>query len=106
MSTKVKSPENLPNKPGVYIMKDKDEKIIYIGKAKNLIKRVQSYFRKNLDRPKTKILMDHFNSLEYIVTNSEKEALILEANLIKKHKPTYNIRLKDDKRYPYVKITN
>lgn len=106
MSTKVKSPENLPNKPGVYIMKDKDENIIYIGKAKNLIKRVQSYFRKNLDRPKTKILMDHFNSLEYIVTNSEKEALILEANLIKKHKPTYNIRLKDDKRYPYVKITN
>lgn len=106
MSTKVKSPENLPNKPGVYIMKDKDEKIIYIGKAKNLIKRVQSYFRKNLDRPKTKILMDHFNSLEYIVTNSEKEALILEANLIKKHQPTYNIRLKDDKRYPYVKITN
>lgn len=106
MSTKVKSPENLPNKPGVYIMKDNDEKIIYIGKAKNLIKRVQSYFRKNLDRPKTKILMDHFNSLEYIVTNSEKEALILEANLIKKHKPTYNIRLKDDKRYPYVKITN
>ncbi|MDO5849385.1 MAG: excinuclease ABC subunit UvrC [Methanobrevibacter sp.] len=106
MSTKVKSPENLPNKPGVYIMRDKDENIIYIGKAKNLIKRVQSYFRKNLDRPKTKILMDHFNSLEYIVTNSEKEALILEANLIKKHKPTYNIRLKDDKRYPYVKITN
>lgn len=106
MSTKVKSPENLPNKPGVYIMKDKDENIIYIGKAKNLIKRVQSYFRKNLDRPKTKILMDHFNSLEYIITNSEKEALILEANLIKKHKPTYNIRLKDDKRYPYVKITN
>lgn len=106
MSTKVKSPENLPNKPGVYIMRDKDENIIYIGKAKNLVKRVQSYFRKNLDRPKTKILMDHFNSLEYIITNSEKEALILEANLIKKHKPTYNIRLKDDKRYPYVKITD
>ena len=106
MSTKVKSPENIPNKPGVYIMRDKDENIIYIGKAKNLVKRVQSYFRKNLDRPKTQILMSHFNSLDYIVTNSEKEALILEANLIKKHKPTYNIRLKDDKRYPYVKITN
>lgn len=106
MSTKVKSPENLPNKPGVYIMRDKNENIIYIGKAKNLVKRVQSYFRKTLDRPKTQILMSHFNSLEYIVTNSEKEALILEANLIKKHKPTYNIRLKDDKRYPYVKITN
>ncbi len=106
MSTKVKSPENLPNKPGVYIMRDKNEDIIYIGKAKNLIKRVQSYFRKNLDRPKTKILMSHFNTLEYIITNSEKEALILEANLIKKHKPMYNIRLKDDKRYPYVKITD
>ena len=87
-------------------MRDENEEIIYIGKAKNLIKRVKSYFRPNLDRPKTKILMDHFNSLEYIITNSEKEALILEANLIKKHKPTYNIRLKDDKRYPYVKITN
>ncbi len=106
MSTKVKSPDNLPSKPGVYIMRDENEEIIYIGKAKNLIKRVKSYFRPNLDRPKTKILMDHFNSLEYIITNSEKEALILEANLIKKHKPTYNIRLKDDKRYPYVKITN
>ncbi len=106
MSTKVTSPDNLPSKPGVYIMRDKNEEIIYIGKAKNLINRVKSYFRPNLDRPKTKILMDHFNSLEYIITNSEKEALILEANLIKKHKPTYNIRLKDDKRYPYVKITD
>lgn len=106
MSTKVTSPDNLPNKPGVYIMRDDNEEIIYIGKAKNLIKRVKSYFRERLDRPKTRILMDHFNSLEYIVTNSEKEALILEANLIKKHKPKYNIQLKDDKRYPYVKITN
>ena len=106
MSTKVKSPENLPNKPGVYIMRNKQDEIIYIGKAKNLIKRVKSYFRPVLDRPKTQILMSHFDSLEYIVTNSEKEALILEANLIKKHKPRYNIQLKDDKRYPYVKITS
>lgn len=106
MSTKVKSPDNLPNKPGVYIMRDNTDTIIYIGKAKNLIKRVKSYFREKLDRPKTQILMSHFDSLEYIVTNSEKEALILEANLIKKHRPRYNVQLKDDKRYPYVKITD
>ena len=106
MSTKVKSPDNLPNKPGVYIMRDSNDTIIYIGKAKNLIKRVKSYFREKLDRPKTQILMSHFDSLEYIITNSEKEALFLEANLIKKHRPRYNIQLKDDKRYPYVKITD
>ena len=106
MSTKVKSPDNLPNKPGVYIMRDSSDTIIYIGKAKNLIKRVKSYFREKLDRPKTQILMSHFDSLEYIVTNSEKEALILEATLIKKHRPRYNFQLKDDKRYPYVKITD
>ena len=106
MSTKVKSPDNLPDKPGVYIMRDETDTIIYIGKAKSLIKRVKSYFREKLDRPKTQILMSHFNSLEYIVTNSEKEALILEATLIKKHRPRYNVQLKDDKRYPYVKITD
>ena len=106
LSTKVKSPDNLPNKPGVYIMRDNKDTIIYIGKAKNLVKRVKSYFREKLDRPKTQILMSHFDSLEYIVTNSEKEALILEATLIKKHRPRYNVQLKDDKRYPYVKITN
>ena len=106
MSTKLKSPDNLPNKPGVYIMRDDTDTIIYIGKAKNLVKRVKSYFREKLDRPKTQILMSHFDSLEYIVTNSEKEALILEATLIKKHRPRYNVHLKDDKRYPYVKITS
>ena len=105
MSTKVNSPDELPQKPGIYIMKDKNEEIIYVGKSKSLRSRVRSYFQKHLDRPKTQVLMSHFNSLEYIVTNSEKEALILEANLIKKHKPRYNINLKDDKRYPYVKIT-
>lgn len=106
MSNKLKSPENLPSKPGVYIMKDVENTIIYIGKAKNLKNRVQSYFREKLDRPKTQVLMSHFDSLEYILTNSEKEALILEATLIKKHRPRYNVQLKDDKRYPYVKITN
>ena len=106
MSTKVKSAEELPKKPGIYIMKDSKEEIIYIGKAKNLKNRVKSYFAEKKDRPKTYVLMSHFNSLEYIITNSEKEALILEANLIKKHKPRYNIQLKDDKRYPYVKLTD
>ncbi|SDA60878.1 excinuclease ABC subunit UvrC [Methanobrevibacter millerae] len=106
MSSKITSPENLPKKPGVYIMKNADDEIIYIGKAKNLKNRVMSYFREKLDRPKTQILMSHFDSLEYILTNSEKEALILEATLIKKHHPRYNIQLKDDKRYPYVKITD
>lgn len=106
MSTKISSPEDLPKKPGVYIMKNAEGEIIYIGKAKNLLNRVRSYFREKLDRPKTQILMSHFDSLEYILTNSEKEALILEATLIKKHHPRYNIQLKDDKRYPYVKITD
>ena len=106
MSSKITSPENLPKKPGVYIMKNADDEIIYIGKAKNLKNRVMSYFREKLDRPKTQILMSHFDSLEYILTNSEKEALILEATLIKKHHTRYNIQLKDDKRYPYVKITD
>ncbi|MBR0270528.1 MAG: excinuclease ABC subunit UvrC [Methanobrevibacter sp.] len=106
MSSKIKSPENLPKNPGVYIMRNAEGEIIYIGKAKNLLNRVRSYFREKLDRPKTQILMSHFDSLEYILTNSEKEALILEANLIKKHHPRYNVQLKDDKRYPYVKITD
>ncbi len=106
MSTKINSPKDLPKKPGVYIMKNAEGEIIYIGKAKNLLNRVRSYFREKLDRPKTQILMSHFDSLEYILTNSEKEALILEATLIKKHHPRYNIQLKDDKRYPYVKITD
>lgn len=106
MATKVTSPDNLPLKPGVYIMKDINDKVIYVGKSKSLRKRVKSYFKDKKDRPKTYVLMQHFNSLEYIVTSSEKEALILEANLIKKYMPKYNIRLKDDKRYPYVKITN
>jgi len=97
---------NLPDKPGVYIFKDAEEKILYVGKAKSLKKRVKSYFKEELDSDKTRIMMKHFHSLEYIVTDTEKEALILESNLIKKYLPRYNIRLKDDKRYPYVKITN
>lgn len=106
MSTRVDNPDDLPNKPGVYIMKDKKDNVIYVGKSISLKKRVKSYFKEYHDTPKTKVMMGQFNSLEYIITDTEKEALILEANLIKKHRPRYNIRLKDDKKYPYVKITN
>jgi excinuclease ABC subunit C len=100
------SPDNLPNKPGVYLFKDMADKVLYVGKAKSLKKRVKSYFKDELDSPKTRTLMRQYHSLEYIITDTEKEALILESNLIKKYLPRYNIRLKDDKRYPYVKITN
>ncbi|MDI6724800.1 MAG: excinuclease ABC subunit UvrC [Methanobacterium sp.] len=106
MSNRCSDPKNLPNKPGVYIMRNIEDVVLYVGKAKSLIKRVKSYFSKSEQPLKTKLLMSHFHSLEYIITDTEKEALILESNLIKKYKPKYNIRLKDDKRYPYIKITN
>ena len=106
MSNRCSKPDNLPDKPGVYIMRNIDDDVIYVGKAKSLIKRVKSYFSKSELPLKTKLLMSHFHNLEYIITDTEKEALILESNLIKKYKPKYNIRLKDDKRYPYIKITN
>ena len=105
MAIKSNDPEDLPLKPGVYLLKDSADRILYVGKAKSLKKRVKSYFRSDLD-PKTSALMKQFHHLEYMVTDTEKEALILESNLIKKHMPRYNIRLKDDKRYPYIKVTN
>ncbi|MDD1764130.1 MAG: excinuclease ABC subunit UvrC [Methanobacteriaceae archaeon] len=86
-------------------MYDSHDAILYVGKAKSLKKRVKSYFREEIEDPKTRALMRQYHHLEYMVTDSEKEALILESNLIKKHLPRYNIRLKDDKRYPYLKIT-
>ena len=96
--------KKLPKDPGVYLMKDKDDKIIYVGKAVNLKNRVSSYFRKTnkTDRIlKMVSLIDHF---EYIVVSNEAEALILECNLIKENRPKYNVLLKDDKTYPYIKI--
>ncbi|MCU0847354.1 MAG: excinuclease ABC subunit UvrC [Spirochaetes bacterium] len=96
---------NIPTDPGIYMMKDGPGTIIYIGKASSLKKRVSSYFRKTGLDPKTAVLVKHISDIEYIVTDSEIEALILESNLIKKHKPKYNIRLKDDKRYPYIAVT-
>ena len=94
----------LPNKPGCYLMKDKDNNIIYVGKAKNLKRRVSSYFNK-IHTGKTRALVNNISSFEYIVTNTEIECLILEINLIKKHNPKYNILLKDDKTYPYIVLT-
>lgn len=96
----------LPAEPGVYLMKDACGRVIYVGKAASLRSRVRSYFQaaRSLD-PKTRRLVDEVADFEYIATPSEREALILEDTLIKRHKPRYNIRLKDDKRYPYLKLT-
>ena len=98
----------LPTDPGVYIMKRSDGQIIYVGKAKNLRNRVRSYFRTNDGdgRRQFKALVRNIADLDYIVTGTEQEALILEATQIKAHKPRYNILLKDDKKYPYIRITN
>ncbi len=94
----------LPDLPGCYLMKDKNNEIIYVGKAKNLKKRVSQYFTKP-HNGKTALMVSNVVDFDLIITNSEKEALILEANLIKKHDPKFNILLKDDKRYPYVKLS-
>lgn len=96
----------VPTLPGCYIYYDKNGEIIYVGKAKNLKRRVSSYFHKKHDRVKVAVLVSKIEKMEYIITDSEVEALILEAHLIKKHKPKYNILLKDDKKYPYFLITD
>jgi excinuclease ABC subunit C len=97
--------DTLPTKPGCYIYKDAGGHIIYVGKAINLRNRVRSYFQNSRDLDfKTRQLVKHIANIEWIVVGSELEALILEMNLIKKHRPNYNIRLKDDKRYPYIKV--
>ena len=94
----------LPDKPGVYIMHDVDDKIIYVGKAVNLKRRVKSYFRKTDKTERIKIMVSLIDHFEYIVVDNEAEALILECNLIKKNRPKFNVLLKDDKTYPYIKI--
>lgn len=97
--------KNLPTTPGVYLHKDENNTIIYVGKAINLRSRVRSYFAKKVDSRKTERLRQRITDIEIITTDSELEALLLENTLIKKHKPQYNVRLKDDKRYPYIKVT-
>ncbi len=97
--------QEVPNSPGCYIYYNKDNKIIYIGKAKNLKKRMTSYFNRVHNIKTTKLVSEIVN-FKYIVTNNERESLILERNLIKEHMPRYNIMLKDDKQYPYIVITN
>ena len=96
----------IPDNPGIYFMKDEKENIIYIGKAKSLKKRVLSYFNKSIKDTKTTALVEHIADFDYILTENEVEALILEAEMTRKHKPHYNILLKDQKSFPFVAITN
>ena len=94
---------NLPDFPGVYQFKNDKGKVIYVGKARNLKHRVRSYFHSGVTAAKTLALVNKINDLELIVTDNEIEALVLENNLIKEYKPRYNVNLKDDKSYPYIK---
>ncbi|MCA9957338.1 MAG: GIY-YIG nuclease family protein, partial [Anaerolineales bacterium] len=97
--------KNLPTKPGVYLHKNEQGKVIYVGKAVNLRSRVRSYFHKSAQgHAKTRRLVEEIADIEFIVAESELEALLLENTLIKKNQPRYNVRLKDDKRYPYIKV--
>ncbi len=96
--------KKLPGKPGVYIMRDKDNTILYVGKAVSLKNRVRQYFRKTNKTERIKKMVSLIDHFEYIVTDNEAEALILECNLIKKNRPKFNVLLKDDKTYPYIKI--
>lgn len=95
----------LPDKPGVYLMKNRAASIIYVGKAKNLKNRVRSYFSGSTTDEKTRELVSRIKDFDYIITHNEEEALILESNLIKQHRPKYNVMLKDDKKYPFIKLT-
>ena len=97
--------KKLPERPGVYIMKDKNDNILYVGKAVVLKNRVRQYFQKTNKTERIKKMVSQIDHFEYIVVDSEMEALILECNLIKLHRPKYNVLLKDDKMYPYIKIT-
>ena len=97
--------KKLPRNPGVYIMYDRTGEVIYVGKAKSLIDRVSSYFNSHNTSSKTALLVSLIDHIEYIVTDTEVEALVLESNLIKKYMPRFNVMLKDDKHYPYIKVT-
>ncbi|MCZ7355851.1 MAG: excinuclease ABC subunit UvrC [Candidatus Methanoperedens sp.] len=105
MTKTTEDAKKLPDSPGVYIMKDKDDRVIYVGKAASLRDRVSQYFREQ-NSPKTRMMVANLEDIEYIATENEVEALVLESNLIKEHRPRYNVRLRDDKAYPFIKITN
>ncbi len=105
MTINIENAKRLPKSSGVYLMKDMENKVIYVGKASSLRDRVSQYFR-DCDSPKTRMLVRNIEGLEYIVTATEVEALVLESNLIKEHSPRYNVKLRDDKAYPFIKITN
>ena len=96
---------NIPQNPGIYLMKDADEKIIYIGKAKNLKNRVRSYFNKNQNY-KTQKLVENISDIEFVLTDNESEAFLLESNMIKKYRPRFNIELKDQQRYTYLRVSD
>jgi len=95
---------SLPQKAGCYLMKDKNDRVIYVGKAKKLKSRVTSYFNRSAKNTKTEFMVSHVEDFDFIITRSETESYVLENNLIKEHTPKYNIRLKDDKSYPYVQV--
>ena len=97
---------NLPESPGCYQYLDATGKIIYVGKAKNLKRRVSSYFNKEQQTRKTALLVRHIRDIKYVVVNTEEDALLLENNLIKRYKPHYNVLLKDDKTYPSIAVTH
>jgi excinuclease ABC subunit C len=105
MKDSPRPPENVPDAPGVYLFKDRKGRILYVGKARSLKKRVASYFVRGPEVTKTEALLHAFADVETIVTNTELEALLLENALIKKHRPRYNVCLRDDKTYPYIRIT-
>ena len=95
----------LPNRPGIYKMLGKSGEILYVGKAKSLKNRVGSYFAKTIEHPKTQALVQRIEQIEIIITRGETEALLLEQNLIKNHRPPYNVLLRDDKSYLYIYIS-
>ena len=98
--------QSMPEKPGTYQYYDSDHNIIYVGKAKNLKRRVSSYFHKEVDRFKTKVLVSKIHDISYSVVNSEEDALLIENQLIKQYKPKYNVLLKDGKTYQSICVTN
>lgn len=105
MTATIDDAKKLPSSPGVYLMKDKEDRVIYVGKAGSLRDRVSQYFR-GQESPKNRMLVRNIEGIEYIATGNEVEALVLESNLIKEHTPRYNVQLRDDKHYPFIKITN